>query len=193
MEAATSGKAFSRIHLVMRVMQARPVTWADCVRLARLKFEKYFNHKARQLLTSFPPDATLTDGSPFWLPPKRQPVPVIFSMHDPLHMAFVHSGAMLFAYTYGITPPEHDNLAEVLAGVVVPPFEPKSKKIVTDESVKRTDAAAAAASAQLSDDQEAFPIYATLLRAAFDKAQVRNIYIHVYVCVCVRERVSESE
>ena len=29
-------------------------TWSECVAFARRKFEKYFNHKARQLLAHFP-------------------------------------------------------------------------------------------------------------------------------------------
>ena len=29
-------------------------SWAECVAFARRKFEKYFNHKAKQLLTHFP-------------------------------------------------------------------------------------------------------------------------------------------
>ena len=29
-------------------------TWAECLAFARRKFEKYFNHKAKQLLAHFP-------------------------------------------------------------------------------------------------------------------------------------------
>ena len=29
-------------------------SWAECIAFARRKFEKYFNHKARQLLSHFP-------------------------------------------------------------------------------------------------------------------------------------------
>ena len=35
-------------------------TWSSCVVAARIKFQKYFNFKAQQLTTSFPPDAQLT-------------------------------------------------------------------------------------------------------------------------------------
>ena len=35
-------------------------TWSSCVAAARIKFQKYFNFKAQQLTTSFPPDAQLT-------------------------------------------------------------------------------------------------------------------------------------
>ena len=37
-------------------------SWRDCVTFARLKFEKYFNHKAKQLLSSFPQDTKLNSG-----------------------------------------------------------------------------------------------------------------------------------
>jgi len=31
--------------LKAKLMKSRPYTWEDCVKIARLKFEKYFNHK----------------------------------------------------------------------------------------------------------------------------------------------------
>eukprot|EP00048_Salpingoeca_helianthica_P016079 m.230351 g.230351 ORF g.230351 m.230351 type:complete len:1021 (-) comp17989_c0_seq1:244-3306(-) len=149
--ANEQSKTLSRVGLVRRLVANRPKSWHDCVALARAKFEKYFNHKARQLLTSFPPETALADGTPFWSPPKRQPTPLVFDPADPIHIQFVAAAAALFARVYGIHVPEHEDLEGHLQRVVPPPFVPKAKKIVTDESVKKTDAAAASQPAEDED------------------------------------------
>ncbi|XP_018655560.1 putative clathrin coat associated protein ap-50 [Schistosoma mansoni] len=67
-----------------RFLCSRPSTWNECLYLARDKFQHYFNHKARQLLHSFPIDTKLSDGSPFWQFPKRPPKSIEYSITDPL-------------------------------------------------------------------------------------------------------------
>ena len=68
---------------VMKMMKHRPQSWTDCVHIARIKFEKYFNHKvishysyhsvtslslcstamqAKNLLHAFPMDTKMPDG-----------------------------------------------------------------------------------------------------------------------------------
>lgn len=114
---------------------------------------------------SFPRDLVMENGAPFWSSPKRCPVPVVFDAADELHMLFVRSTALLLAEEHRVPVPEvrvrynsenlmhgsyervftsmtaqDSDIAGLLAHVVVPPFVPKSKKIVTDESVKRADA-----------------------------------------------------
>ena len=37
--------ALQRTGAILKMFRNRPYTFADCVGLARLKFEKYFNHK----------------------------------------------------------------------------------------------------------------------------------------------------
>lgn len=32
---------------VIKLLENRPKDWNDCIRRARVKFEKYFNHKVR--------------------------------------------------------------------------------------------------------------------------------------------------
>ena len=61
-----------------------------------------FRHNVLQLLHSFPLNATGSDGSPFWSPPKRPPVGLLFTTDDPLHMSFVVTGANLLARAFGI-------------------------------------------------------------------------------------------
>ncbi|VDP23769.1 unnamed protein product [Schistosoma margrebowiei] len=67
-----------------RFLCSRPSTWNQCLYLARDKFQHYFNHKARQLLHSFPIDTKLSNGAPFWQFPKRPPKSIEFSITDPL-------------------------------------------------------------------------------------------------------------
>jgi hypothetical protein len=41
------GKGFDKARLVSRLCRSVPRSWPDCVAWARLKFEKYFNHKVK--------------------------------------------------------------------------------------------------------------------------------------------------
>ncbi|KAK7116491.1 ubiquitin-like modifier-activating enzyme 6 [Littorina saxatilis] len=123
---------------VSKMAATRPKMWADCVALARIRFEKYFNHKARQLIHAFPLDTKLPDNSLFWQSPKRPPTPVKFSPEDPLHLGFVTSTARLLCDINNIpfTPQDTspDSVKTVLQSVHVPEFRPSNKKIETDES-----------------------------------------------------------
>nr|KAF6389340.1 ubiquitin like modifier activating enzyme 6 [Myotis myotis] len=87
---------------VIKLLSRRPRNWSQCVELARLKFEKYFNHKALQLLHCFPLDTRLKDGSLFWQSPKRPPCPIKFDFNEPLHFSFLLNAAKLYATIYCI-------------------------------------------------------------------------------------------
>uniref|UniRef100_A0A8C8SMQ2 E1 ubiquitin-activating enzyme n=1 Tax=Pelusios castaneus TaxID=367368 RepID=A0A8C8SMQ2_9SAUR len=95
-----SGESLEGCFQAIKSLSRRPRNWTQCVELARIKFEKYFNHKALQLLHSFPLDTRLKDGSLFWQSPKRPPSPIKFDFNDPLHYSFIVSGAKLFARVY---------------------------------------------------------------------------------------------
>uniref|UniRef100_A0A8B9MH24 E1 ubiquitin-activating enzyme n=1 Tax=Accipiter nisus TaxID=211598 RepID=A0A8B9MH24_9AVES len=95
-----SGESLEGCFHVIKTLSRRPRSWTQCVELARVKFEKYFSHKALQLLHSFPLDTRLKDGSLFWQSPKRPPFPVKFEFNDPLHYGFIVSAAKLFATVY---------------------------------------------------------------------------------------------
>ena len=47
----------------VKVLNSRPKTFADCIALARHKFESFFHHNILQLLHLFPPDKKNDDGS----------------------------------------------------------------------------------------------------------------------------------
>ncbi|OXB84772.1 UNVERIFIED_CONTAM: hypothetical protein H355_015894, partial [Colinus virginianus] len=105
-----SGESLEGCFHVIKTLSRRPRNWTQCVELARVKFEKYFSHKALQLLHSFPLDTRLKDGSKY----KHLLVPSVNSWHVPCvavlglhlqclltrHYDFIVSAAKLFASVY---------------------------------------------------------------------------------------------
>ncbi|VVA16522.1 PREDICTED: ubiquitin-activating enzyme [Prunus dulcis] len=113
-------------------------TFQDCIGWARLKFEDYFSNRVKQLIYTFPEDATTSTGAPFWSAPKRFPHPLQFSAADPGHLHFVIAAAILRAETFGIPIPDWvrntTKVAEAVEKVEVSEFQPKKDaKIVTDD------------------------------------------------------------
>uniref|UniRef100_A0A8D0EJI1 Ubiquitin like modifier activating enzyme 6 n=1 Tax=Strix occidentalis caurina TaxID=311401 RepID=A0A8D0EJI1_STROC len=128
-----SGESLEGCFHVIKTLSRRPRSWTQCVELARVKFEKYFSHKALQLLHSFPLDTRLKDGSLFWQSPKRPPFPVKFEFNDPLHCGFIVSAAKLFATVYCVPFTE-----KVIHIVTV--FQPHNLDVVqTDETARKPD------------------------------------------------------
>ncbi|KAI4382436.1 hypothetical protein MLD38_008402 [Melastoma candidum] len=110
----------------------------DCIAWARLRFEDYFANRVKQLIYTFPENATTSTGAPFWSAPKRFPHPLQFSASDPAHLHFVMSASILRAETFGISVPDwvkdFGKLALAVDEIIVPDFKPKKDvKIVTDE------------------------------------------------------------
>ncbi|XP_075463762.1 ubiquitin-like modifier-activating enzyme 6 [Ascaphus truei] len=138
-----SGESLEGCFHVVKLLSQKPRTWPHCVALARLKFEKYFNHKAQQLLHSFPLDTRLKDGSLFWQSPKRLPSPIEFDIEDPLHFSFIVSASKLFAQVHSIPLTEKDLSQEVLmkiaSAMTIKGFTPSNKIVETDETVKKPD------------------------------------------------------
>jgi ubiquitin-activating enzyme E1-like protein 2 len=63
----------------------------DCVEYARMKFEKLFNHSAKQLIHVYPLDAKTKENNLFWSLPKRPPTPVEFDKDSMLHCSFINA------------------------------------------------------------------------------------------------------
>lgn len=116
----------------------RSYNFEDCIKWARLEFEKKFNNEIQQLLYNFPRDAKTSTGTLFWSGPKRAPTPLIFDVYNPDHFNFIVAGANLRAFNYGLkgdtSIPNFDYYKSILERVVIPPFTPKSDvKIQTTE------------------------------------------------------------
>ncbi|XP_025078407.1 ubiquitin-like modifier-activating enzyme 6 [Pomacea canaliculata] len=144
-ERLRSGEMVEGAIRVSKMAATRPRIWEDCVVLARIWFEKYFNLKAHQLLHAFPLDTKLQDGTPFWQSPKRPPAPLEFDVGDPLHISFITSAARLLSDIYNLPRLPEDMLPEtyitILRRVQVPKFHPSNKRIETDEGKTKEDEA----------------------------------------------------
>lgn len=66
------------------------------VKYALHLFNEYFNVNISKQLSMHPPDHLTEEGIPFWLPPKKLPHPIKFSMDDELHMLFVATLVKIF-------------------------------------------------------------------------------------------------
>ncbi|XP_057309540.1 ubiquitin-like modifier-activating enzyme 6 isoform X2 [Hydractinia symbiolongicarpus] len=123
-----------------RLLQKKPSDWTSCLVLGREKFERYFNHKALQLLHMFPLDTKLSDGSWFWQSPKRPPTPIDFSEKNLTHLQFVISYAKLVARVNDVeVKPEdlhEDYILRIINAVKVPEFIASNKKIEVEEGDK---------------------------------------------------------
>ena len=123
---------------VIKMLGKRVSSFESCVEMGRVKFEKYFDHKARNLCNAFPDDHKLEDGTPFWASPKRKPEPIRFDIKDSCHVQFVIACAKLLAFRAGIQV----TAVECELGIIIPLIEKSrvpewkrsSKKIETDES-----------------------------------------------------------
>jgi len=74
----SSNQEFKTLNEVKSLLSKRPLNFEDCIRYARLKFQKYFVNDIRQLMQAYPLDAKTKEGSPFWTLPKRPPVELSF-------------------------------------------------------------------------------------------------------------------
>ena len=124
------------VHLLL--VAERPTDFADCVRWARAQFEVEFNHRIRQLLHVFPPDATTAEGVAFWSATKRQPTPLNFDAKDPTHIAFILAAATLRAANFGLTAPQQpadtQQLTDIATKTALPALQLSATKIATTDA-----------------------------------------------------------
>jgi ubiquitin-activating enzyme E1 len=119
------------------LVQDKPLSVEDCIKWARLQFEKQYNNAIQQLLYNFPKDSTSSSGQPFWSGPKRAPDPLKFDPNNEYHWNFVVAGANLHAFNYGINTKGLDasTINKVLENMIIPDFSPSSSvKIQADDS-----------------------------------------------------------
>ncbi len=119
------------------LVQDKPLSVEDCIKWARLQFEKQYNNAIQQLLYNFPKDSVSSSGQPFWSGPKRAPDPLKFDPSNEYHWNFVVAGANLHAFNYGINTKGLDatTINKVLENMIIPDFSPSSSvKIQADDS-----------------------------------------------------------
>ena len=120
----------------------KPQNFEDCIRWARLEFEKKFSYDIKQLLYNFPADAKTSSGEPFWSGSKRAPTPLVFDINNPEHFNFVVAGANLRAFNYTIQSSDAirgsadtELYKKVIGAMDIAPFSPNAnlKIQVNDE------------------------------------------------------------
>ncbi|XP_040180679.1 ubiquitin-like modifier-activating enzyme 6 [Rana temporaria] len=170
-----NGESLEGCFHIVKLLSRKPRNWSHCVELARLKFEKYFNHKAQQLLHSFPLDTRLKDGSLFWQSPKRPPTPVQFDITDPLHVGFIISAAKLFSEVHEIQLSEkdltHDVIQNIITGMTIKDFTPSNKIVETDETAKKPD------QIQISSEDERIAVLQLEKVLAEDRASKEDLHM----------------
>ncbi|XP_028399059.1 ubiquitin-like modifier-activating enzyme 6 [Dendronephthya gigantea] len=141
-QSLENGQKPDGIIVVVKSLKSWPKNWRDCVARARLQFEKYYNHKAKQLLHLFPRDTRLSDGTLFWQSPKRPPTAIEFDVHNELHYSFLESASRLHANVHNIhfTPEDltKEALIQILRDVKVPEFVPSNKTVEVEENQEKS-------------------------------------------------------
>ena len=143
----------------LKLLKKRPKNFMDCVEYARMKFEKLFNHSAKQLIHVYPLDAKTKEGNLFWSLPKRPPTPVEFDKDNMLHCSFINAIACLRANIFHIEIPSKAPRTDEFkkqVGEMAKAFKPK--EFIPDDSkaneIKQSVNKEAAAKEEEKKDEE---------------------------------------
>lgn len=131
----TDSQDLKTLREAIGLLKKRPTSFDDCIRYARIKFQKYFVNDIRQLMYTYPLDAKTKEGRPFWSLPKRPPTEIQFDPTNLLHASFVMACACLRANVFNIPVPKDPRkdatklkIAEEAAKIKVPDFQPSADK-----------------------------------------------------------------
>merc|ERR1712137_532245 len=128
-DLATQFEMVSGIHSYL--VKERAISFEDCIRWSRLRFEEFFNNSIKQLLFNFPHDLITSSGTPFWSGAKKAPNPIEFDPDNQLHMNFIIAAATLRAVSSGLRGHNDvEQIKEVLSDVIVPEFAPKRDVVI---------------------------------------------------------------
>ena len=107
----------------------KPSNFDDCIKWARLYFEKQYSHQIQQLLHNFPPDQLTSSGAKFWSGPKRCPTAAVFDLANQTHQDYLIALSYLRAELYNISNIPKDlsvnDIQKVLNSMTIEKFQPK--------------------------------------------------------------------
>jgi len=104
----------------------RPKSFDDCVKLARHMFASNYTNRIKQMLFNFPPDQKTSTGALFWSGPKKCPTPLEFDSSNELQLDYIVACANLKAEMYGLSQSRDRMKIKSIAEMVhVPVYTPK--------------------------------------------------------------------
>lgn len=102
----------------------------NCVQLALVCFNDFFDYTIRDLLSLFPKDAKDKEGAPFWSGPKRCPTPITFDPSKKEHITFVLTYANLIAAALKIAENRDEGaVTQMVKACSVPAYVPKKIEV----------------------------------------------------------------
>jgi ubiquitin-activating enzyme E1 len=173
----SNSQELSTLKKALNCMEKQPKTFDDCLKYARIKFNKFFVLDILQLLYVYPLDAKTKEETPFWTLPKRPPVKLEYDPADSLHSSFIAATACLRASIYKVEIPFENPRSEASKSEMAhsaskfevkefTPDEGKAKAIsneVKKEAVKKDEPAAEEEEEEVSGDDDAEEMMKTLI------------------------------
>eukprot|EP00658_Telonema_sp_P-2_P080971 TRINITY_DN8170_c0_g3_i8.p1 TRINITY_DN8170_c0_g3~~TRINITY_DN8170_c0_g3_i8.p1 ORF type:complete len:2166 (-),score=571.50 TRINITY_DN8170_c0_g3_i8:147-6644(-) len=165
-ESSKDPNMLKTLQAIDKLLKTRPHTFADCVRVARGKFDKWFYHRINKLLKAHPADELETYKNSegelckklFWSLPRRCPRPTEFDPSEKQHMDFVEAFAMLHAKFWQLEDAQmhaesrREMVAEIATGIQVSAGPEDAGELDAEDAKKYQDGVSAA---DLQKDQEA--------------------------------------
>ena len=95
------------------MIEKMPKSFDECLKMARLRFQKHFLNGIKELLYACPLDKIEKEGNLFWSPPRRIPRPIEFDPINEMHQNVIAALSCLLANMYGIKIPYEQPRSEM--------------------------------------------------------------------------------
>jgi len=127
---------FMSITKLLKVLET--ISPAGCVQLSRDMFEEIHHNVPARWMHNFPLDSVNEEGVKFWTAPKRPPRPLKYNPDDQRIMEFIHAGANIFGFIFGLDEISMKDCIELSNNIIVPEFKPGSMtvKLNDDDDVQ---------------------------------------------------------
>ena len=121
---------------IKTILDNWPTKYTDCLDFGYEIWHKLFRNEIQQLVHKFPPNATTSEGAPFWTGTKKCPNPAIFNINDNLHTQFVVTFGNLWSQIFGLTIDTHSDAIEYIRTLTPPSFTPSFTPSLTPDDAK---------------------------------------------------------
>ncbi|KAI5175638.1 ubiquitin-activating enzyme E1 [Nematocida sp. LUAm1] len=86
----------------IKTLNSLPCSPEESIISAIKLFHHRFTYIPETLLQAFPPNHITEEGTPFWVPPKKMPIPSILSLDNENHLLFIQSAHKLLSATNSV-------------------------------------------------------------------------------------------